>query len=189
MFTLFIEDFLTKDECDYIIKLGISSGLEKMTSSKFVNGVYTEVSINETTNKRMGCYLTNDKLNDPVIQTISDKTISTLNELKIFKGITYSAIPKYSFNQYSENDFLDWHADLHEIMYGATTTVIFQLNDSYSDGEIKYSINDVEYNVPKKTGSVFIFDSNISHSVATLTDGVRYSLNVWPASNIKKSII
>lgn len=189
MFTLFIDNFLTQDECADIIQIGKDSGLQKMTSSKYVNGVYTESTINENTNKRMGCYLVNDALKLPLIQKISTKVISTLNELKIFNGVTYSHIPKYSFNQYSKNDFLDWHADLHEIEYGASITTIFQLNDSYDGGVVKYIIDNVEYSVPKKTGSIFIFDSNIVHSVDELTDGVRYSLNVWPGSVIKKSII
>jgi PKHD-type hydroxylase len=189
MFTLFIDNFLTNEECESLIQLGISSGLQKMTSSKFVNGIYTESNINETTNKRMGCYLINDTLKLPLIQKISSNTIHTLNDLKIFNGLTYSHIPKYSFNQYSKNDFLDWHSDLHEIAYGASITIIFQLNDSYDGGDIKYIIDDKEYSVPKKIGSIFIFDSNISHSVDKLTDGVRYSLNVWPGSILKKSII
>jgi hypothetical protein len=189
MFTLFIDNFLTNEECESIIQLGKDSGLQKMSSSKFVNGVHVETAINEDTNKRMGCYLVDDVLHLPIIQSISTKVIHTLNELKIFNGLTYSHIPKYSFNQYSKNDFLDWHSDLHEIQYGATITTIFQLNDSYKGGDIKYIIDNVEYIVPKKTGSIFIFDSNISHSVDKLTDGVRYSLNVWPGSVLKKSII
>jgi len=34
--------------------------------------------------------------------------------------------------------------------------------------------------LPKKQGSIFIFDSNIFHGVKKLNDGQRYSLNCWP---------
>jgi len=105
MFTLFIDNFLTNEECESIIQLGKESGLQKMTSAKYVNGVYTGTSINENTNKRMGCYLVDTSLQLPIIQSISTKIIHTLNELKIFNGLTYSHIPKYSFNQYSKTIF------------------------------------------------------------------------------------
>ena len=82
MYTNFIEDFLSLEECNTIIELGKTSGLEKMTSAKFVNGVYKEVSLNEDTNKRKGCYFTDDILKNKLISSISEKTIQLLNTLK-----------------------------------------------------------------------------------------------------------
>jgi len=189
MFVKYIENFLTPEECNFIIDLGKSLGLNKMTSSKFVNGVYTESGLNENTNKRMGCYFVDNTLELSEIKSISDKTITILNELKPFNGIKYNGIPKYSFNEYSKDDFLDWHSDSHEIMYGASSTIIFQLNDDYDGGDVIYMIDGIEYNVPKKQGSIFIFDSNILHCVDKLNSGIRYSLNVWPSKEIKKSVI
>lgn len=189
MFVKYIEDFLTHSECDYIIELGKSIGLDKMTSAKFVNGIYTETTLNETTNKRKGCYFVNDTLHLTHIKSISERIINKLNELKPFNGIEYIDVAKYSFNEYSSGDFLDWHSDSHEIMYGASTTIIFQLNDDYENGDVIYMIDGIEYNLPKKKGSIFIFDSNILHCVDKLNSGVRYSLNVWPSKKIKKSVI
>jgi predicted 2-oxoglutarate/Fe(II)-dependent dioxygenase YbiX len=74
-------------------------------------------------------------------------------------------------------------------MYGATITYIIQLNDEYDDGYVKYVINDEQYTIQKKQGSVFIFDSNIVHSVDNITAGIRYSLNVWPSCIKQKSLI
>lgn len=189
MFVKYIEDFLTIDECSFLIELGKSIGLEKMTSSKFVNGVYTESGLNENTNKRKGCYFVDDTLQLPKVKSISDKIISKLNELKPFNGVNYIGVPKYSFNEYSEGDFLDWHSDTHEIMYGASSTIIFQLNDDYDGGDVLYMIDGIEYKVPKKQGSILVFDSNIPHCVDRLNNGIRYSLNVWPSKEIKKSVI
>ena len=189
MFYKFIDNFLTIDECNFIIDLGNSIGLKKMTSSKFVNGVYTETALNEYTNKRMGCYFVNDILRLSKVKAITNKTITKLNELKPFNGIEYIGVPKYSFNRYSNGDFLDWHSDSHEIMYGASSTVIFQLNENYEGGDIVYIIDGVEHRIPKKQGSIFIFDSNILHCVNKITNGIRYSLNVWPSGEIKKSFI
>jgi predicted 2-oxoglutarate/Fe(II)-dependent dioxygenase YbiX len=189
MFHKLIEDYLTPDECNFIINMGKSIGLHKMTSAKFVNGIYAETSLNEDTNKRKGCYFVENDLNKPQIKIISERIVKTLNDLKIFNGLVYHTIPKYSFNEYTEDDFLDWHSDSHEILYGASTTVIFQLNDEYEDGEIKYLIEGIEYSVPKKCGSIFIFDSNIPHSVDKIKSGIRYSLNVWPSSKKKTNLL
>lgn len=189
MFVKYIEHFLTIDECEFLIKLGTSIGLNKMISSKFVNGVYVESALNENTNKRMGCYFVDDVLELSEIKTLSNKIVSKLNDFNPFNGIQYVNVPKYSFNQYSEGDFLDWHSDSHEIMYGASSTIIFQLNDDYDGGDVLYMIDGIEYKVPKKQGSIFIFDSNIPHCVDRLNNGIRYSLNVWPSKEIKKSVI
>jgi Rps23 Pro-64 3,4-dihydroxylase Tpa1-like proline 4-hydroxylase len=189
MFYKFIKNFLSKEECDYIISTGENNGLYHMKSSKIVNGVVMEEDIDYGGNKRMGGYFVDDLLLEPHIKSISDKILSISNELNPFNGVTYTYIPKYSFNRYSDGDFLDWHEDKHEIINGATITLIIQLNDNYKGGLVKYSINKVEYSVPKELGSVFIFDSNITHSVDTIESGLRYSLNVWPSSIKKVSLI
>jgi Rps23 Pro-64 3,4-dihydroxylase Tpa1-like proline 4-hydroxylase len=189
MFYKFIQNFLSKEECDYIISIGETNGLHQMKSSKIINGVVMESDIEYDGNKRMGGYFVDDILLDSHIKSISDKILSISNELNPFNGVTYTSIPKYSFNRYSDGDFLDWHEDKHEIINGATITLIIQLNDSYDGGLVKYNINKVEYSIPKEMGSVFIFDSNISHSVDMIQSGLRYSLNVWPASVKKVSLL
>lgn len=181
MFTKFIKGFLTKEECDYIIRYGESIGLQKMLSSKIVNGKVYDYELEYAGNKRMGCYFIGKDLTDSFIDRLSNRIISLSNELNPFKSIEYTNIPKYSFNRYSSNDFLDWHEDKHEIINGATITYIIQLNDDYNGGYVRYLSEDgIETKVPKEIGSVLIFDSNISHSVDVVDSGVRYSLNVWP---------
>lgn len=189
MFTKYIEDFLTKEQCEEIIQLGNSSELQRMKSSKIINGKLVEHNVEYDDNKRSGCYFTDDLLNKPILKNLSNKIIELSNQINPFNGIIYEDIVSYSFNRYCEGDFLNWHSDSHEILNGATITYIVQLNDDYSDGYVKYVLNDVEYFVKKKQGSVFIFDSNIRHSVDKITFGERYSLNVWPRKRIKKSLI
>ena len=189
MFFKFIENFLTKEECDKLILMGESIDLIQMKSSLVINGKVITENADYSGNKRMGCYFTNEMLEDAFIKEISKKIINLSNEINPFNGITYTDIFKYSFNRYGIDDFLDWHPDKHELINGATITYIIQLNDDYENGEVKYLINDIEYSVPKKTGSIFIFDSNISHSVVKITNGNRYSINVWPMSKIIKSLI
>jgi ectoine hydroxylase-related dioxygenase (phytanoyl-CoA dioxygenase family) len=171
------------------LKLGESNELIEMKSSLIVNGKVLTQNTGYEGNKRMGTYFSNELLNSPILISLTNKIINLSNELNPFNGITYNGVPKYSFNKYEIGDFLDWHSDVHETMAGATITFIIQLNDDYDNGSVKYLINEVEYSVNKKQGSVFIFDSNITHSVDTITNGLRYSLNVWPSKEIKKSLI
>lgn len=189
MFFKLIENFLTEKECDELINMGESHSLIEMKSSKFINGKLVDSNLEYSGNKRMGCYFVGEFLLDPQLEKLSKKIIDTSNELQPFKSIEYREVPKYSFNRYLENDFLDWHEDKHEIINGATLTYIIQLNDGYDGGDVKYIIEGIEYNVPKLKGSVFVFDSNITHSVESVKSGKRYSLNVWPSSIKKVSLI
>jgi Rps23 Pro-64 3,4-dihydroxylase Tpa1-like proline 4-hydroxylase len=189
MFYKFIENFLSKEECDFIISTGEDNGLHQMKSATIVNGVAVETDSDWDGNKRMGGYFKDDILLDSRIKNISDKILSISNEINPFNGIKYTSIPKYSFNRYSTGDFLDWHKDAYEIIDGATITLIIQLNDNYEGGLVKYNINKKTHSVPKVLGSVFIFDSNILHSVDTIQSGLRYSLNAWPSSIKKFNLI
>jgi hypothetical protein len=189
MFIKYFENFLTKDECNSIIDMGESIELMEMKSSYIVNGKLVGENVKWDGNKRVGGYFINELLETQLIKEVSKKIINLSNELNPFNGVTYTSIPKYSFNRYGVGDFLDWHSDSHEILNGATITYVIQLNDEYDGGNVKYIINDVEYSVNKKQGSIFVFDSNITHSVDTVLSGVRYSINVWPSKIVKKSLI
>ncbi len=189
MFVSYIENFLNEDECISLINLGNSIDLIQMKSSKFVNGELVGENLEYAGNKRLGCYFLNEQLDLPIVKSLTNKIINLSNNLNPFKGIEYSYIKKYSFNKYGVGDFLDWHSDSHEILNGATITFIIQLNDDYDGGEIQYNIDNNIYTINKKIGSVFIFDSNISHSVKKIENRNRYSLNVWPSKNVTKSLL
>jgi len=189
MFIKYIENFLTKEECKQIILLGESVGLIQMKSSRIINGKLIEENVNYSGNKRMGCYFYDDLLENELLKNITNKIIELSNNLNPFKGLYYTKVPKYSFNRYGEGDFLEWHSDKHEILNGATITFIIQLNDEYEGGYVKYITDKTNHIIPKKTGSVLIFDSNIVHSVDEVIKGTRYSLNVWPNKIIKQSML
>lgn len=185
MFFKFVENFLTKEECNQLIELGESYSLIQMKSSKIVNGKIVESNLEYSGNQRKGCYFVDDTLSLPLIESINKKIITLSNDLKPFNSIEYTTIPKYSFNRYDVGDFLEWHEDRHEIINGATITYILLNHFRNHRLIVQYMVEGIEYIVPKVKGSVFIFDSALQHSVEPLTLGKRYSLNVWPAS-IKK---
>lgn len=189
MFVKYIENFLSNDECDHIILLGESINLNPMKSTRIEHGKIIEANISYDGNKRTGGFFKDEMLEIELIKNLSNKIINLSNELNPFKGIIYNEIPKYSFNKYETDDFLDWHSDGHEIFYGATLTYIIQLNHNYDGGHVKYIIDNNEHIINKKKGSIFIFDSNIKHSVTKVTNGVRYSINAWPSKIIEKSLI
>jgi predicted 2-oxoglutarate/Fe(II)-dependent dioxygenase YbiX len=190
MFNIFIENFLSDELCDSLIQLGLHTELQVMTSAKIVNGkVIGDSKVNLYDNKRRGSYFDGDILNDKLFLELTDKLINTINQLKPFNGIEYTDISKYTFNEYGSGDFLNWHKDSHEVIYGATSTIIIQLNDNYSGGDVLYKIDNETFTIPKKKGSIFVFDSNIEHSVSKLESGIRYSMNAWPESKIKKMLL
>ena len=190
MFNTFIENFLSDDLCNSLIEMGLQTELETMTSAKIVNGkVIGDSTINLYDNKRRGSYFDGDTLNDTLFLELTDKLINTVNQLKPFNGIEYMGVSKYTFNEYNSGDFLNWHKDSHEVMYGATSTIIIQLNDNYIGGDVLYKIDNQTFALPKRKGSIFVFDSNIEHSVSELESGIRYSMNVWPESKIKKMLL
>jgi predicted 2-oxoglutarate/Fe(II)-dependent dioxygenase YbiX len=186
----FVQNVLTSEECKLLIERGLQTDLQIMHSSKIVNGKVVKQDILKLDdNKRKGSYYFEDEMKEPIFTSLTDTLVSIINSTKIFNGIEYISIPKYTFNQYDGGDFLNWHKDSHEIINGATATIIIQLNDNYEGGEVMYRLDNIDYIVPKKAGSVFIFDSNVEHNVNVVESGVRYSMNAWPSSKIKKTLL
>jgi predicted 2-oxoglutarate/Fe(II)-dependent dioxygenase YbiX len=190
MFNLFVENILSDNECNLLIERGLQTDLQIMHSSRVINGkVIAQDILKLDDNKRKGSYYFEDEMQEPIFTSLTNTLLELTNRLKIFNGIEYIGIPKYTFNQYDGGDFLNWHKDSHEIINGATITIIIQLNDNYEGGEVMYRLNNIDYSVPKKAGSLFIFDSNLEHNVNVVKSGVRYSMNAWPSSKIKKGLL
>lgn len=192
LYNKFIENFLTNEECDSIIKFGKQFDLKRLSDVRRTpSGEFIHISNEYVNSKRSGTYFDNDIISkNEILNSIAERTITTLNDLSPYKNIVYTSLPKLTFNEYPPGDFLKLHKDLHEAEFGATLTVIYQLNDNYDVGDIIYYIDDKEYKLPKKKGSIFVFDSMIPHAVLEIKDGIRYSMNSWPSSKIeKKSLV
>jgi len=183
MFYKFIENVFLKEKCNDIIEYC------KENYSLNNIGTYDTVSntsnLNLNFNKRKGI-----KFKDRYFIDLENKILEILNNDKIFLDIFFDKIENILFNQYNESDFLNYHIDAEEIKYGATLTVVIQLNDDYEGGEFVYQIDGIENILPKIKGSIFIFESSILHKINPITKGIRYSLNLWPKySKIKINII
>lgn len=159
MYTNLIENLLTKEECDFIIN---QYKYSTQPVFKSVNLLERKCMIVESTQF-----------------DIKDKIITKLNELNIFDK-QYTNIEYFIFNSYEFENELEIHSDSSQVERGATVTIIIQLNENYDGGSFYYLLNDEEIILPKKQGSMFIFDSNIFHGVKKINNGERYSLNCWP---------
>jgi len=159
MYTNLIENFLTVEECDFIIN-----------QYKF----NSQPVFNSTNVIERRCMFV-----ESIQFDIKNKIINKLNELNIFDK-QYTNIQYFVFNSYESENELELHPDSSEVARGGTVTIVIQLNENYDGGDFYYSLNEVETMLPKKQGSIFIFDSNIFHGVKKLNDGQRYSLNCWP---------
>jgi len=159
MYTNLIENFLTVEECDFIIN-----------QYKF----NSQPVFNSTNVIERRCMFV-----ESIQFDIKNKIINKLNELNIFDK-QYTNIQYFVFNLYESENELELHPDSSEVARGGTVTIVIQLNENYDGGDFYYSLNEVETMLPKKQRSIFIFDSNIFHGVKKLNDGQRYSLNCWP---------
>ena len=194
LYAKFIENFLTEEECSDIINIGLKTDIKRLTSVKRTGkNTYEDTRNEDKLHKRSGSYIESaDIKNIEVLNNVATRTVELLNKLQPMKNSTYISVPKFTFNEYVGGDYLNYHYDMHEIEFGATVTVIYQLNDDYDDGFVTYKFSEKgeDHKVPKKTGSIFIFDSTLLHAVTELKGGKRYSMNSWPTFRIlKKSLV
>lgn len=181
--TTHIENFLTPEECDEIIK-------------EFNN--YLEegdvLGARKSARKSLVRFIEIDDLHEKILKTI--------NNLVSLKNFHVEKNEKIQFTKYEMGDYFDWHIDtiydsdnITENVKNRTYSIVIQLNDEYEGGNFLYEdTNTKEINVLKKEkGSIFLFNSSIKHKVDIITKGVRYSLVIWlklkQKENIKKTLL
>ena len=84
--------------------------------------------------------------------------------------------------RYTEGHFFDWHFD-----FGAGSasvrkiSISIQLSDDeeYAGGDLQFRINTNIFDSPRKKGTVVVFPSFITHRVAPITRGTRFSIVAW----------
>jgi predicted 2-oxoglutarate/Fe(II)-dependent dioxygenase YbiX len=177
-----ILNFLSIEECDNIFKILENFDLMDAPTSYDINKHIQNENFNF--NKRKIAYI-----DDTLFLELSTKILNKLNELNIFNGIKYDTIGNYSFNKYSEGDFLNYHYDGAEIDNGATITLVIELSNNFKGGEFCYLLNDIEHILKTEKGNLYIFESTTMHKVKPITNGIRYSMNCWPKSKIKKTLL
>lgn len=83
-------------------------------------------------------------------------------------------------SRYEEGDFYNWHVDLQPPNHDNTQrklTFSMVLSDDFEGGELE--IEKAEKHPVLKQGSIVVFPSFLSHRVAPVLKGVRYSAVTW----------
>ena len=156
------DNFLTEDECDYIIN-------------------YTKKSdsiLNVTPNRNLEFYHINDYSDFKFLE-------EKLNKINIINK------PVFNINKYTKGYFFLPHIDKggkNDPNEERIKTIIINLSDTnnYSGGDLYVDGNIVS----NKKGMAILFDSSIIHEVTEITEGFRYSIAMWlKKNNIKESLL
>lgn len=101
------------------------------------------------------------------------------NDIKI-KGYELDTIESFQFTKYGLGGHYGWHTDSGKGFEQRFCSVVIQLNDDYTGGELLYkNIDDEIITFERGNGNMFIFNSNIEHKVNPINTGVRYSIVTW----------
>jgi PKHD-type hydroxylase len=100
----------------------------------------------------------------------------------------------FQFTEYTKDGYYNWHEDSDSVMKERYCSMVIQLNDEYTGGELQIKDKDNnEITLEKGLGNLFIFYSHLTHRVKPITTGTRYSLVNWfrltPIENFKKTLI
>jgi PKHD-type hydroxylase len=184
-----VENFLTKDECENLLKYSLEN--HKLRNATVGGGgeqhLSKEVRISDVAfiNYNEKFPFLSDRFKELLYPHIKVKG----HELGFENNI-------YQFTEYKIGEFYDWHVDVgvHEGMKNRYCSTVIQLNDNYEGGELQLMTDEeTTLTLKRGVGNLFVFLSSITHRVAPVKTGVRYSLVNWfktnPIENYKKTLI
>ena len=180
---LVIPNFITKDECSYILNNCIND--YELTEA----GVYNEnpkTSLKPFRKSKVSFVTNIGEVEERILDTV-------INHVGKIKGYI-PFLDYFQFTKYEEGDYFHWHTDSNHTIYkDRFYTVVLQLTNDYEGGEFQLSINGNEITLEKGDGNLFIFPSDMLHRVKPITKNVRYSLVSWlklkPLNNINKTLL
>ena len=161
-------DFLTDDECYYIIDQSLLN-----------NPVRPSFDVEDIRRVNIRKMATNHDLMNNIINRIWN-----VNE-NVFK-YDIRGIPEeedISFLEYQHNDKYDWHNDLGSTALMCTRKISFTLqlskSEDYEGGDLKFLPNiDISADI-RKQGTLIIYPSWMTHCITPITSGTRYSVVSW----------
>tara|TARA_B110000858_G_C17786527_1_gene467540 strand:- start:988 stop:1524 length:537 start_codon:yes stop_codon:yes gene_type:complete len=165
-----VKDFLKQKECDSLIKK-YNSEVTKCTTGEgySVSGNLKKGNINPFARKTDLVVFHNHALRESIIDTISNKLNIPVNLIDKYEP--------FQFLRYKNTGHFAWHKDItsnREFM-----TCIVMLNDKFEGGNLLHKKNGEVQEFNKRTGTLHLFPATLSHKVAEVTEGVRYSLVTW----------
>ena len=164
-----IEDFLTQDECNLLLKESkgkyISTVIPKKSDSTKVAN--KNIYLNNVTHYTE--YSTSHFLYPKLKSVIKSLGYRELNN-EPYKGMSLL---------YPKNGFIFKHCDSEgDFNYRIASAVIF-LNEEYTGGELLLYNNDKPIVAKKKTGTLYLFDCKLYHEVTPVLSGERKTLALF----------
>lgn len=186
MFThLTIPNFLSREECKNIIDVS----LDNLNLIPAKMGGNNNLNLNIEYRKSNVAFTTYSN----TFPLLEINIVKTLSEIIKIKGYDLNFDSKFQFTEYQKDGHYDWHIDSGDNFSHRYCSLVIQLNEGYSGGELKIIDNDKQITLEKGIGNMFIFLSSLEHKVEKVTDGTRYSLVNWlslkPINQFKKTLI
>lgn len=133
---------------------------------------------------------------DNIYPFFKERLIVQISEKIKLKGyeINFENEP-FQFTEYKKGEYYDWHTDSDSLNSIRYCSIVIQLNDKYTGGDLEMSLKDSDEIIKFENGigNLFVFLSSIWHRVTPVTTGTRYSLVNWfsikPIENYKKTLI
>jgi len=169
------EGCFTVDECKKIVRLGEAQEDRDAT----VKDAY--ISDNPVVVKDVRKSKVAFLIREPRTKWIFDRIDAVVKEVNETYRFDFSGYNWIQIARYSEGNYYDWHLDIGEKLSSTRKlSITVQLSDpaDYDGGELQL----FTYTKEKPTrniGSVIIFPSFLTHRVAPVTRGVRWSLVAW----------
>lgn len=163
-----IKKFLSKEECDSILKFSLDN-LE-------LKKAYTFNRKDDTIrNSDVSFYSYNEKFN-----WLVDRIDTVINNLIKIPGFDIDTIDTLQFTKYEVGQYYNWHTDIdsNTEKVNRAYSVVIQLSDNYDGGLLQYEQKGIK-TFTKGIGNLFIFPSSIKHRVTPVENGIRYSLVGW----------
>ena len=188
-----ILNFLTEEECKLLLSFSLENlHLEPSEIMKDSSDKHIISKSRKSTHQFYPYYkefpFLLEKINDVVGRYVQVKGYD----------LEYKKEP-HQFTQYKVGDYFNWHSDSNYDSKELTVanrycSIVIQLNDEYTDGNLELKIPDNEdITVEKGRGNLSIFLSELKHRVTPVTFGVRYTLVNWisvrPKVDYKKTLV
>jgi PKHD-type hydroxylase len=165
------ENFLSPEECDVI--LNKCKGELKLSDAR----VYFDKSKAAPTKKNRKSSI--GWISD--LGFLNERLTNKLRETFNINGMEVTGLGNFQFTEYKEGEYFNWHTDGTDVIFrDRFASIVIQLNNTYEGGilEIKNS-NGKQVPIENKIGTLYIFNSRLSHRVTPVLSGVRYSLVNW----------
>jgi PKHD-type hydroxylase len=178
-----IPNFLSKKECEDLLQFSLTKELQPAL-------IVGQNELNQKIRKSNVVFydysLNFPKLNENLIE-IFKKEVNV-------KGYNIDFTNNmFQFTEYTTNGYYNWHIDSDAGTKERYCSMVIQLNDEYTGGELQIKdTDDNEITLEKGLGNLFLFYSHLIHRVNPITTGTRYSLVNWfriiPLENFKKTL-